>query len=126
MAKKQLTIEVVQRKFEQWRLKKQPKDKIPNHLWNLVQQLMKLYPPSTISKRLSLSTKQMRNKGLLPLPDSLSKENIPFVDIKLPSLLSNSPQLVIQRTNGTQLSCANLSDEQFSLLIKVFINPTCK
>ena len=118
----QLTIEEVEQQFKQWRLKKQPQEKIPNYLWDLVQQLMDLYTPSRIIKRLGLSTKQMRRKGLLPLTDALPKKNIPFVNINLPSLINNMQQLVIRRADGTQLSCVNLSDEQFNLSIKAFLN----
>ena len=122
----QLTIEGVEQEFEQWRLKKQPREKIPGYLWDMVQQLMKLYPPSRIIKRLSLSVNQMRRKGLLPLSHALPKESTPFVNVKLPSLLSTSPQLVIQRADGTQLSWTNLSDEQCILSIKAFLNPVCE
>ena len=123
MTTTQLTIEEVEQQFKQWRLKKQPREKIPSYLWDLVQQLMGLYPPSRIIKRLCLSTKQMRSKGLLPLTDALTKESIPFVNINLPPLLSNPPEIVIRRADGTQLSCTNLSDDQFTLSIKVFLNP---
>ena len=121
MTTRQLTIEEVEQRFKQWRLKKQPKDIIPNYLWDLVRKLMGHYPPSRITKRLSLSTKQMRSKGLLPLPHVLPKASTPFVNIKLPSLLSTPPQLIIQRTDGTQLSYTNLSDDQFILSIKTFL-----
>ena len=122
MATTQLTIEEVEQQFKQWRSKKQLREKIPDYLWSMVQQLMKLYPPSRIIRHLSLSGKQMRRKGLLPLPHALPEESSPFVNIKLPLLSSTSPQLVIQRTDGARLSCTNLSDDQFILSIKAFLN----
>lgn len=126
MTTTQLTIEEVEQQFKQWRSKKQLREKIPDYLWGMVQQLMEFYPPSRIIRRLSLSVKQMRRKGLLPLPHALPEENTPFVNIRLPSLLGTSPQLVIQRTDGARLSCTNLSDDQFILSIRAFLNPVCE
>lgn len=126
MAITQLTIEEVEQQFKQWRLKKQPREKIPNYLWDLVRQLMERYPPSRIIKQLGLSTKQMRRKGLFPLTNEQPQEGTPFVNINLPSLLNHPQQLVIRRADGTQLSYTNLSDEQFILSIKAFLNPICE
>lgn len=122
MTTTQLTIEEVEQQFKQWRSKKQLREKIPDYLWGMVQQLVKLYPPSRIIRRLSLSVKQMRRKGLLPLPHALPEESSSFVNVKLPLLSSTSLQLVMQRTDGARLSCTNLSGDQFILSIKAFLN----
>lgn len=128
MTTTQLTIDAVEQQFEQWRSNKQPREQIPVYLWNLVQQLMDFYSPGTIIKRLKLSTKQMRSKGLLPLKNNISQEEAPFVDVKLPPppLLTHPSQLTIERADGTRLSCINLSNEQFALSIKTFLNAACK
>ena len=110
MTKIKPTIEAVKQQFQEWRVKKQAGDIIQEHLWDAVGQLTVQHKPGTIIKHLKLSTKQMSSKGLYPsLNAPPKKSESSFVNIKLPAQLSNTPQLIIRRTDGTQLSYANLS-----------------
>ncbi len=127
MTDEKLTIEKVEKQFKRWRLKKKYREKVPSYLWDAVEELTAHYTLSTITKRLNLSTKQMKRKGLCPLSNTQTKENAPsFVDIKLSPQLGNPSQLIIRRSDGAQLSCANLSEKQFILSIKTFINQGCE
>lgn len=127
MTEAKLTIEKVEQRFKRWRLKKKTRERIPTYLWDAVEELTAHYALSTITKCLNLSNRQMKRKGLYQLPNVQPKEKLPsFVNIKLSPQFSIPPQLVIRRIDGTQLSYANLSDAQFILSIKTFINPGCE
>lgn len=119
------TLEEVSLQFSLWRSQKRnPKEQIPERLWNLVRQLTEKYSATKIIKYLGLSSRQFRRQGLLATPNTGSKKQS-FVNIKLPSSLAPltqpSYQLLIQRPDGAKLSLANLTDEQFVLSIKTFL-----
>lgn len=127
MMSTELTIKEVEQQFKAWRLKKKGREKIPDCLWDAVQQLTTRYTPSTIIKHLKLSTRQMKRKGLGPLLGAQPEEKPPpFVNIKLSPQLGSQPQMVIQRADGAQLTCANLSDKQLVLSVKTFLSPVCE
>lgn len=69
-----LTIEKVEKRFKRWRLKKKSREKIPTYLWDAVEELIAHYTLSTITKRLNISNKQMKHKGLCPLSNLPPKE----------------------------------------------------
>lgn len=138
-----LTLDDVQQQFQLWRANKSSGAKIPESLWELVSQLFANYKRSAIGKALGISTSQLRNK----FPEQYKseptlmvvapKKNKSFVQAPLDTLMaspllsssSTSPQLIIERNNGTKLMLSAVTDAQFSFLINAFMsecNSCCK
>ena len=125
-----LTLTDVQMQFQRWRSSKTSGRKIPEALWELIATLLsnKSHKRSVIGRALGISTSQFRNK----FPDHFNSRKIvsaaekcnPFVEAPLNVLITplpSSAQFVIERINGTKLIVSALTQEQFSILIKTFM-----
>lgn len=124
----ELALEDIAERFNQWRLTKKPGDKIPQELWELAKCLKGRYKVGQLSKQLRVSTAQLRREGLA-LPPKRKKEksanNKKFVNVNLNSASSYAsasitPNLVVTRVDGVQLTLSNPSPEQLSLFIDSF------
>jgi hypothetical protein len=132
---KPLTINDVHQHFQLWRTNKTSGKKIPESLWDLVKQLLEnpAYKRcSIIGKTLGISTHQLKNKfpqkfklkqNVNSLPTKIKKVFAP-APLPLPLsnlMLSSQNTLVIERSNGVKLSITTPNSEQFSTLIKIFM-----
>ena len=130
-----LTLNDVHQHFQLWRTNKTAGKKIPESLWDLVKQLLEnpaYIKRSIIGKTLGISTHQLRNKfpqkfkfkqNAGSLPTKIKKV---FAPAPLPLPLSNvmmasQNTLIIERSNGVKLSITTPTSEQFSTLIKTFM-----
>lgn len=131
-----LTLEEVQQHFKKWRANKSGSARIPQSLWALVGQLLESsnYKRSAVAKNLGISTHQLRNQ----FPDFYSQhpskgkatkkstdvtlESNTFVKAPLNTVAMPMPAtLTIKRGDGIKLSISAPSPEQFSSLIKTFM-----
>lgn len=127
-----LTIEAVEQQFRQWRATKQHhRVKIPDFLWDKIKALLEKYKVGQITRRLQISTKQLRAQGLLsvntlatlavaPLqaPSFVKVELAPTPPIIAPPLATST--LTIERSNGVRLCLTSPSLEQLQIFIKAF------
>lgn len=124
-----LTLDTVAQQFADWRAEKKSGERIPQHLWVVVRQLMSHYKPSKIMTRLHLSSKQVQREGLLPTSSSKQIKNPrdrTFVNIDLPASLatplsSAQPSILFERTDGIKLSLVNPTEAQVNVLINRFL-----
>lgn len=130
-----LTLDDAQKQFQLWRANKTSGSKIPEPLWELVAKLFasKNYKRTIIGETLGISTYQLRNKFPEYYPSKpmlaavVPKKHKPFVQAPLDTLLgspllsSTAPQLTIERNNGTKFILSSVTEAQFSLLLKAFM-----
>lgn len=132
-----LTLAEAQQQFQSWRAGKSSGGRIPEPLWELVSQLFATtnYKRTAIGKALGISTSQLRNKfpeqykSKPSLVTIAPKKPIPFVQAPLDTLISSpllstsstSPTLTIKRNNRAKLILSSVTDAQFSLLLKTFM-----
>jgi hypothetical protein len=128
-----VTIDEVKHKLEAWRaIKRHPSAKIPQELWVDINHLFANpdYKRATIIKELRLGTNQLirevqgftttQRKPSAKHPQQ--KQN--FVKASLAPLITQPTQLhgiTIVNTNGVKLSIGAPTAEQFSTLIKLFM-----
>jgi hypothetical protein len=122
-----LTLEAVAEQFANWRSTKKPKEKIPEHLWGMIRNLLTNYKPTKIMTRLQISTKQMRDKGLLPTLKSKPKENASntFVNLDITrsalSSLTAPTNLILERSDGTKLTIISPTQILMDKLLNLFL-----
>jgi hypothetical protein len=122
MSTRTLTIDQVEKIFTTWRHNKNGGHTIPDKLWVKVKALINSYGPSPVLKRLGISWKQARNKGLIPTKSAcsvLKKRKAPSPFIKIPQAITahdKRPQLSFQRGEA-QLILNDPSNEQIQLFI---------
>jgi len=123
MLNQSLSIDDVEAQFITWRNNKLRGDaKIPTELWAQVKKLLKSkkYSTSIITKRLRLTTQQLRNHKLLPL--TVNKATTSFASLSIPTITIKS----IEQSQGSSLTImhgdtkciiTNPTVEQFQLII---------
>ena len=127
-----LTLADAQIQFQKWRSNKSAGEKIPEALWAIVADLLsgKSYKPTNVRQTLGISTRQFRNKfpeqfnaKSTMAPPATPKKPAQFVQAPLNALLPvpQSAQLMIERPNGTKLIFSDISQEQFCVLLKTFM-----
>ena len=119
-----ITIDVAKKQFQNWRNTKSPGDRMPDELWAIVGQILAnpTYKKSIVGHELGISTTQLRGK----FPERFPPRNKPiaeinksnFVHAPLTSVMSG---LVIERKDGNRLIINAASNEQFTTLIKAFM-----
>ena len=127
-----LTLPDVQQKFVLWRSNKSHMGaKIPDSLWELVHELLKMstYKRSIIGRKLGISTRQLREKfptlfkqkQASRVPVKKSKKQ--FVEAPLTTLMTALPanHLTIERPDGMKLTVSTFTHEQFSALVENFM-----
>lgn len=122
-----LTIDAVEQQFRQWRaIKQHHRVKIPDFLWNKIKILLGHYKLSQITRRLKISTKQLRAQGLLPT-NRLATPTLAapsFVKIEVTPKIITHPAvtstLTVERSNGIKLCLTSPSLEQLQLFINAF------
>lgn len=116
-----LTLETVQRDFQQWRLNRKKRASIPDDLWQRVFSLLNRYPISKICSVLSLNTAQIRSK--LKPDNSNSKET--FVEVSLKSAPMNNVKGEISirflRKDGASLLITSFPSNAINSLIDHFL-----
>lgn len=123
-----LTLDDVEKCFEEWRSAKKIGARIPPELWALTKSLKGKYKISEISKRLRVSGSQLQREGLA-LPSTSKKQRTPkknqFVNVNLdmpqPVSAAFQSSVVLKRTDGMQLSLSQPSIDQLALFITAFI-----
>lgn len=122
---KLLTLETVAQEFTSWRSTKKSKGKIPEHLWDMIKNLLTHYKPTKIMTTLQISTKQMRNKGLLPTPALEANASNTFVNLALtPSVLSEltaPANVILERSDGSKLTFVSPTHSQMTHLVTLFL-----
>jgi len=123
MPTRTLTLDQVDKALTIWRDNKNGKRTIPDKLWDKVKVLINLHGASPVLKRLGISWKQARRKGLIPTESAvgvLKKRTVtsPFIKIaqSLPTAHDRRPQLTFQRGDA-QLLLNDPSNEQIQLFI---------
>lgn len=125
-----ITLTEVKEKFKEWRATKSYGDEIPPVLWDMVFQLLSnsAYKGSFIMRELGLRIEQLRRK----FPDHFGEpKRVPrpakdkvFVQANLTSLISAQPctsVITLERQNGVKLHLSTSTPEQFSSLVKLFL-----
>lgn len=132
-----LSLESVNKRFNKWRANKASGERVPESLWLLVQQLLESskYKRSIVARELSISTHQLRSRFPRFYPKkaspktSINKSSIHahrkpkgFVEAPLNTVTAATPPtLTIERHDGNKLLITTLNPEQFSSLIKTFM-----
>jgi hypothetical protein len=127
-----LTLNEVHQHFQRWRTSKPAGAMIPELLWDLVKQLLEnsAHKRSIIAKTLGISTHQLRNKFPQNFKLKQKADRLPvkvkkvFAPASLPLsnvMMLSQTTLIIERSNGVKLSIATPTSEQFSMLIKTFM-----
>lgn len=127
-----LSIADAQKQFQSWRAAKAPGETIPDRLWKTVAGLLEntSYKRSHISNALGISGKQMRNQFPAQIKSKPAgaaaalKNTGVFVEAPLRDLCgvpTLTQQFIIERSNGAKLIFPSVTQEQFSLLIKTFM-----
>ncbi len=127
-----LTLPDVQQKFVLWRSNKSHMgEKIPDSLWALVHELLKIstYKRSIIGRELGISTRQLREK--FPTLFKQKQVSCPpankgkkrFVEAPLTTLMTALPanHLTIERPDGMKLTVSTFTHEQFAVLVENFM-----
>lgn len=123
-----ITIIEAKQKFQDWRSNKIAGAPIPVTLWNTVNQMLseQIYGKSLIIKELRLSSIQLQQKCsnyfLNKKQKKLIKTNT-FVNASLTPLTiaTAAPGIIIERHNQVKLHLTAPTQEQFSTLIKLFM-----
>ncbi len=121
-----------QKQFQLWRATKIAGETIPDRLWAIVAKLLEdhSFKRSHISKALGITTRQLRNKfprQFKNKPADITptlKHTDVFVEAPLQSIsnhLSSATQFIIEKNNGTKLIFPSVTQEQFALLLKTFM-----
>ena len=124
--KKHTSIAEAQHKFQSWRSTKRAGERIPAELWSIVENLLDnpMYNKSSITKGLSISGEQLRTKFPSYFTSTNKAIGPEFVQASLakfmPSTQSTS-SFVIKRNDGVQMKICVSNNEQFSILIKLFM-----
>jgi hypothetical protein len=124
MTTRTLTIDQVEKVFAIWRDNKNGKHTIPDKLWDKVKVLINSHGASQVLKRLGISWKQARNKGLVPTKSAsvvLKRRKAPSPFIRIPQALptlDRRPQLTFSRGEA-QLSLNDPTNEQILLFIDI-------
>lgn len=127
-----LTLADAQKQFQAWRVAKMPGETIPDRLWNTAAGLLKntSYKRSHIGKALGISGGQLSNKfpkQFTNKPTDVApkfKNRGVFVEAPLQSIANRPPssaQIIIEKNNGAKLIFASVTQEQFAILIKTFM-----
>ena len=131
-----LTLETVHMHFTKWRANKSGSSRIPESLWTLVQQLLgsSNYKRSIVARELGISTHQLRSRfpdfysplslksTLTNKPSDFTPKPSAFVKAPLNSLaITTATTLTIERGDGIKLSISAPSPEQFTSLVKTFM-----
>jgi hypothetical protein len=118
-----LTLEQVEKALTIWRSNKNGERTIPDKLWAKVKVLINFHGASPVLKRLGISWKQARNKGLIPTKSAsgvLKKRKAPSPFVRIPQALpathDRHPQLTFQRGEA-RLLLNDPSNEQIQLFI---------
>ncbi len=127
--KEPITIIDAKQKFKDWRSNKAPRSSIPTDLWKMVNQMLseKIYNKSLIIKELRLSSIQLKQKCSNYSLHKESKKSFnpnTFVNASLAPLIAATaaaPEIIIERHNQIKLHITAPSQEQFSTLIKLFM-----
>lgn len=125
-----LSITTAQQKFKDWRDGKLPGEKIPKELWNIVRQILfnPKYTITAVTRGLGVSTEQLRQQ----FPEYFTKSNKPlsntapkFVQVSLAPLTAatstNYGLITIEHKNGTKFILREPTAEQFSIIVKLFM-----
>ena len=124
-----LTIENVERSFANWRANKKQQPNIPDALWAQVKILLKSNARSDILKRLGVTLKQARRKGVLADACNALTSSNTFVQIPITqAALPIEVQSITSITNNLTIQCGELqmcltspSSEQLQLIINTFM-----
>jgi hypothetical protein len=130
MMNQPITVTEAKEQFKAWRTNKPRGENIPERLWSIVDQILSNpnYNRSVVTKGLGVSTAQLRKKFPAyflqnTLPAKKSK-NINFVKASLTPLMTSTPltsMVTIERHNGVKLSISTPTQEQFTAIIKSFM-----
>ena len=127
MSTQTLTINQVEKALTIWRGSKNGERIIPDKLWDKIKVLINLHGHSSVLKRLGISWRQARRKGLIatkPADAILKKRKAPSPFIKIshavPTAHDRRPQLIFQRGEA-QFLLSDPSNEQIQLFIDALI-----
>jgi hypothetical protein len=129
--KQPITIIDAKQQFKDWRSNKAAGSSIPTRLWNMVNKMLseQIYNKSLIVRELRLSAAQLKQKCSNYFLNKNSKKIFKpntFVKASLTPLITATtapppPEIIIERHNQVKLHLTAPSQEQFSTLIKLFM-----
>jgi len=124
-----VTISEAKEQFKVWRSNKPGGEHIPEALWKVVDQILSNpnYNRSAVTKGLGVSTSQLKKR----FPDYFQQKqplnkfkNTKFVKASLAPIITTTQStsvITIERHNGVKLSIAAPTTEQFTVLVKSFM-----
>jgi hypothetical protein len=120
-----LTLEVVQKDFQQWRQNRKKRCSIPDELWQKVFPLLNRYPISKICSALSLNSAQIREnmKGDKPFAKNKTEQVFVELPLKAAQAINDSTEVAIEimRKDGTSMSIGAFSSHSLKSLIEQFL-----
>lgn len=134
-----ISLDEAKQKFKSWRENKASGAQIPSELWKVVGNILSnpAYKKSIATRELGISTAQLKQKfpqyfvagdgqhsNISPSP---ILQNTKFVQAPLTALMAEST-ITIEHVNNMKLTICTPTTEQFTSLIKLFIehNQCCK
>lgn len=125
MRTKDLTLEAVTSKFEDWRKTKKPGARIPLELWQIVKKISGYYRITHVTQMLRISTEQYY-KHIQPRSTPVAEEAATacaFVKVSNPLPKQNPIMLRLEfcRKDGTTLNCYYPNTEILHETIRWFV-----
>jgi len=112
-----LTLEHVKSEFAHWRLTRKSKKHIPEHLINMLRQLLPHYKKTKICRELSLSGAQLK-KFIAQTDKNVFIPNDGFIAATLPSVL---PMCELSITGNRKTLTVKFSTEQLQHLLPLMV-----
>ena len=118
--------------FDTWRKTKASGEKVPDALWGVLGKLLSdpSNKRSVVAKALGIGTSQLKREFPEYYPHykqpTKSRESKIFVKASLAPLIHSAtqmPGITIERHNGIKLTVCAPTNEQFSTLLKFFMEP---
>jgi hypothetical protein len=127
MVSQSISIDKAKQKFADWRKNKSAGDRIPEHLWDMVgNMLASASYNKSFFKALGISSVQLKSKFPKHFAAKIyapSRTSAPvktkFVQSSLAPLLIS--RLNIEQVNGAKLTLSAPSTEQLTVIVKLFI-----
>lgn len=90
-----MTLDELKKKFSTWRdNKKHPSEPVPPPLWTEIQVLLREYPAHILCRELKITSRQLKNKGLIEEKPATQLKSTDF--LKIESTLRGFGELTLQ------------------------------
>lgn len=117
-------LDKVKQAFTEWRSKRPKKAKIPSYLWQMVEPLVREYPPSMITRALGINTTQLKDNVISPKASFVEAIGAQSSDSIQPSQSVNfnaGSSVEFTKPCGSILKIGNIPASMLSDLISTFM-----